>query len=123
MTYGKYELTKYGVSSAPLEGDALEPEQGLLALEPPGVAGQAPVRPDHAVAREDDRDRVAIHCAADRARGLRAAHLRREGAVRGPLTERDPRELVEHLLVEGVHVGEVGLEVELVAAAREVLVQ
>src|SRR3954452_15917915 len=55
---------------------ALEPEEELLALEAAGVADELPVGTDHPVAGEDDRDRVLVHRAADRAGGPGMAGLR-----------------------------------------------
>ena len=51
------------------EGVLLELEQGLLAVHAAAVAGEAAVRPDHAVARDHDRHRVA---AVGQAHGARA---------------------------------------------------
>ena len=65
-----------------LEQRALELEQRSLASQPAAVAGELAVRADDAVAREHDRDRVAVHHRADRAGGPRPADLRGERAVR-----------------------------------------
>ena len=73
---------------------ALEAEQRLLALQAAGVADQAPARAHDAVARHDDRDRVAVERAADGprrarlpdplARGLRTCRRARTGRGRAP---------------------------------------
>ena len=44
-------------------------------VEPAGVAGQRPVRAEHPVARQHDRDRVAVHHRAHGARRPRAPDL------------------------------------------------
>src|SRR5688572_30057342 len=49
----------------------LERQQGALAVQPAAVAGQRSVRPDHPVARDDDRDRRAADGRADRAGAVR----------------------------------------------------
>jgi hypothetical protein len=46
------------------QGDALDLEQGHLAVQAAGVAGEAPGGSDHAVAGHDDRDRVGAQGAA-----------------------------------------------------------
>ncbi len=46
------------------DDDALDLEQRHLAVQAAGVAGEAPARADHAVARHDDRDRVGAQRAA-----------------------------------------------------------
>src|SRR6478735_8693172 len=97
MTYRKLSLTDSGVKS---EGYAFQSQQGFLLVQAPRIAGEAAVRADHAVAWEHDRDRIAVHRAADRARGVRPADPGGEGAVGRHLAERDTRELVQHLLVE-----------------------
>src|SRR6476661_7382167 len=121
MTYRKHMLTVYGRQA--LERDALQAEQLHLAVEAAGIAGETSVRADYAVARQHDRNRVAVHRAADRARGARLADLRRQCAVGRHLAERHERELAQHLTVEVRHGGEVGLEVEVAARPGEVLVE
>ena len=59
---------------------AFEPEEGHLPLQPSAVADEAAVRPDDAMAGQHDRDGVAIHDRADRARCLRIAGPRGEAA-------------------------------------------
>ena len=56
----------------------LEPQQRRLALEAAGVAGQRAVAADDAVARHDDRDRVAADRGADGAARRRPAELARD---------------------------------------------
>ncbi len=43
---------------AALDGDALQAQQRLLAVHAARVAGELAARADHAMARDDDRDRV-----------------------------------------------------------------
>jgi pycsar effector protein len=106
-----------------LEQRTLQPEERLLALEASGVPDQRSARPDHAMAGEDDRDRVPVHRPADRAGRLRAADLRRQGAVGRHLSVRDTRELVERQAVELADRGEVEIEVEGPPVPFEVLVE
>ena len=61
-----------------LEQGALQPEEPLLAVEAAAVAGEAAVRAHHAVAREDDRQRVAVHHRADRSCRPRPGGSRRQ---------------------------------------------
>ena len=63
---------------------ALEREQRHLALQPAGVADEAAVRADHAVAGEHDGDPVAVHRHPDGARRLRVARPGRPARRRSP---------------------------------------
>src|SRR3954447_1148457 len=95
-------------------------EQCALGRQAAGVARQRPVGADHAMARRDDRDRVAAVGAADRSR--HAAQLPRELAVGDRLAVRDlaqPRP--DGALEGGAVVGQ--REVESGALAGEVLVE
>ena len=92
-----------GAPSADRERCPLELEQRALDVQSARVPGQRAVRADDAVAREHDRDRVAVHDHAHGARRARAADLRREAAVRVELPVRNARELVQHSLVERGH--------------------
>src|SRR5664280_1693723 len=67
----------------PGEQRLLEPEE-LLAVAEPGaaVAAERPVAGDHAVARDEQTDRVAPDRAAHRPRGARCADPARDLAVR-----------------------------------------
>ena len=79
----------------------LELEQELLALQPAGVAGEGAVGADDAVARDDDRDRVAAVGQADRARGgVGAAEAVRDLAVRRGLAVADLAQLAPDPLLE-----------------------
>src|SRR5262245_46795792 len=60
---------------------SFEFKQEFLALDAAAVAGQLAVRPDHAVAGNDDRDRVAAIRRADSARGFRIADPPRQLAI------------------------------------------
>src|SRR5215207_7645601 len=79
----------------------LQVEQRLLALEPARIAGQRSVRPDDAVARHDDRDRVGAVRGADRARdhGL-VAQAPGDVAIARGLAVRDALQLGPDLLLE-----------------------
>src|SRR5581483_11355867 len=82
-----------------LRDPRLEREQRALAREAAGVAGEAAVRSDDAVAGHQDRDRVA---SGRRARGARAAGgagAAREGVVGDRLAERDRRDRLPHRLL------------------------
>jgi len=61
-----HECDSRGASSSAdrINGRALELDQEALGLESAAVAGQRPVRADHAVARDDDRDGVRAICSA-----------------------------------------------------------
>src|SRR4051812_22152939 len=74
------------------------------------------------MAREDDRDGVAVHHGSDSARGPRPADLAGERAVGGRDAVRDLRKLTQHLFVEGGD-PQVERQVELAPPAVEVLVQ
>ncbi len=56
----------------------LEREQRLLAIEPAAVTGQRPVRSDHAMAGNEDRDRIAAVRRADGTHRGRPAHASRD---------------------------------------------
>ena len=103
-------------------GDALELEQGGLALEPARVAGQGPVLADDPVARDDDGQRVAPDRAADPARQPRIAQLAGQLAVGrglavGDLGDQAPDALLELVSVQGRR------EVEGGARSLEVLAE
>ena len=102
---------------------ALELEQLLLAIEPAGVADQRPVRADHAVAREHDRDRVAVHDDPNGAGGLRAMGLGGEGSIGRELAVGNLGEKLQHLAVELARHSQIERELELRARALEVLAQ
>src|SRR2546426_3252434 len=83
-----------------LQDGAFEPEQRLLALEPTRVARQLPVRADHAVAREHDRQWVAVHHRPDGASGSRPRGACCELAVGHDLAVGDAGELAQDATVE-----------------------
>src|SRR5206468_6652373 len=71
------------------QGPALEGEKRGLHGETTSVAGEAAVRTDHAMAGDDDRDRVPAVGGADGAHRARPPDLPRERAVGDGLAERD----------------------------------
>jgi hypothetical protein len=102
---------------------SLEREELPLPLQPACIADEASTRSHDAVAGNDDRDRVPVERSADRPRRARAADAVSEPAVGRRRAVRDALELLEHELLEGGQRGEVDNEVELAAAALEVLVE
>src|SRR5262249_14191416 len=94
-----------------------------LPLDPAGVPDERTARTDDAVARKHDRDRVAVHRAADCAGCLRPADLRGQSAVGRYLPVRNPCELAERLAAESGHRRKVEREVEYPPVPLEVLVQ
>ena len=97
-------------------------QQPTLAVEPAAVARQAAVRADHAVARHDDRDRVAAVGGADRAGAVRPPDLPGDLAIAARLAVRDREQRLPDVLLE-VGAAHVELEVELNALAGEVLLE
>src|SRR5215207_10009892 len=95
-------------------------EQRPLALEPAAVADERAVGADDAVARDDDRDRVAAVGETDRAHGARVAELVGERTVGRRLAVGDLEQQRPHALLEG-RSGRAELELELRALAGEVL--
>ena len=91
-------------------------------VEAAAVAGQRAVGADHAVAGDDDRDRVAVVGAADRARRGGLADRARDVAVAGGLAERDPEQRRPDRLLERGPPGRQP-QIEARALAREVLLQ
>src|SRR3954453_20735459 len=75
------------------------------------------------MAREDDRERVAVHDDSDRAGGLRAMRLGRERSVGRDLAVRDTREPLQHFPVELTGHSQIDRELELRAGSVEVLVK
>src|SRR5262249_34504495 len=98
-------------------------EQSLFSRQPAAVAGEAAARADDSVAREHDRDRVAVHDRPDGARGTWMLGAAGQLAVRRQLAVRNVRELVEHAAREARADAEVDREVELPAPMLEVLVE
>src|SRR3954454_5211507 len=105
------------------EKPAFQPKEKLLALEPAGVPDEAPARPDDAVARNDDGDRVAVERASDRPGCPRLADAGGEPSVGVHLAVRNPLQLGQHQLLERGQATEVDGQVEVVAATVEVLVE
>ena len=95
-TRGSLEVARcIGSSGSARAVDALEPQQQLLAAQAPRVAAERAPRPQHAVARHHDRDRVRAEGGADRARGLRVAdrgrRARRRSSCGRTARARSPR--------------------------------
>jgi YihY family inner membrane protein len=67
-------------------------QEPCLGLEPARVAGERASRPDHTVARDDDRERVLAVGGPDRAHRLGPAERARDVRVRARLAEGDPCE-------------------------------
>src|SRR5919197_5011043 len=78
----------------------LELQERLLALQPASVTDEAAGGADHAVARKDDWDRVAVHDAPDGPSRPRPTRLRGELPVRGHASIRYVRERLEDTAVE-----------------------
>ena len=103
---------------------ALDREQQALALQAAGVAAQAAGAGEHAVARDDDRDRVGAQRAAGGAKGGRRAGGDRHVLVRARGAERDPRALLQHAAAKALaRQRPVQRQVEVLAAPVEVLVE
>src|SRR5436190_22329043 len=75
-------------------------EEYPLAVESPAVPAEAAVRRDDAMARHDDRHRVAAARISHRARGTRLPHRLRDFLVAAGLATRDAHELAPHLQLE-----------------------
>src|SRR3954464_5642465 len=98
----------------------LDLEEGLLALDAAGVAGEGAVGADHPVAGDDDRDGVAAVGQADRAGGgVGLAEPLRDRAVRRGVAVADLEQLSPDGLLE-VAPRRVEGEVELLEVALEV---
>src|SRR5438445_7983211 len=68
---------------------ALVVEQPPFAIEPAAVAGQRPVRSDHTVAGDDDRDGIRAVGQPDRARAAYRSDPPGNGSIRGGFTGRN----------------------------------
>src|SRR2546426_12513854 len=106
-----------------LQDRALQLEQLLLAVEAAAIADELPVGTDHAVAWQDDRQRVPVHDRSDRTCGSRPCCTRREFAVGDDLAVRDARKLSQDAAVEVGEQCDVDRQVELLPLALEVLVE
>src|ERR1700727_2430093 len=98
-------------------------EQEALTLEASGVTGQVATRADHAMARDDDRDRIASVGQADCPRGRRPLELARELSVRGGGAVGDLEQAPPDALEEGTPAAHLQRDVELEALAGEVLLE
>jgi hypothetical protein len=94
-------------------------EQPAFALQAAGVAGEGAALADHAVAGDDDRDRVAAVGEADGAAGARHAEAGGELAVAGGGAERDRAQRAPHALLERGTAGTDREQVERARLARE----
>src|SRR5437879_5632469 len=99
---------------------ALETQQSGLHGETARKAGERAVRSDHAMARRDDRDRIAAVRGADGAHGRGMPDLIGDLRVAARLAERNREQRVPHLLLERGP-DEIELEIEDLAPAREIL--
>src|SRR4051812_37940154 len=117
------QTTARRITSRLGEKPAFQPKKELLALEAAGIADQAPARPDDAMARDDDRDGIAVERAADRPGGTRLADAGGEPAVRVHLPVRNAPQLGQHELLEGGQPTQVDGKVEVLPSAFEVLVE
>src|ERR1700754_3690237 len=86
--------------SIPRTYPAFVVEQAPLHIQASGVARELARRADHAMARDDDADRVQRVGAADRAGEGGVAELARDLAVGGRLAVRDLDERVPHAPLE-----------------------
>src|SRR6185436_11130122 len=106
----------------PRRDAALEVEQRLLALQAAAVAGERPVRPDHAVAGHDDGQGVAADRRRDAADDVGPPDGARDLAVRGGLAVRDVEQGAPDGEVEGARAQVEGEVLERAALAGEVRV-
>src|SRR6185436_19587206 len=100
----------------------LEVQQRLLALQAAAVAGERPVRPDHAVAGHDDGQGVAADRRRDAADDVGPPDGARDLAVRGGLAVRDVELGAPDGEVEGARAQDEGEVLERAALAGEVRV-
>src|SRR6266576_7309226 len=108
---------------ASLQDGAFEPEQRFLALEPTAVARELPVRADHTVARQDDRQRVAVHHHPDGASGTGPRGACCELAIGDDLSVGDAGELAQDAAVEVGEQRDIERQVELSPRSLEILVE
>src|SRR5207248_10261040 len=94
-----------------------------LALEASGVTPEASRRVQHAMAGNDDRDRVGPERVASRARAARAAGSGRHLLVRRDGPERDLARRLQHAAAEAAGQLPVELQLEPVASSGEVLLE
>src|SRR5258707_182938 len=91
--------------------------------EAAGVAAKRAVGGDDPVARDHDRDRIGAQRRPGGTRCLLVPSLARDDLVRRELAVRNTRGRGEDPLLERCECGEVGLDVERTATAREVLIE
>src|SRR5689334_20743776 len=83
-----------------LAGAALPLQKALLSFQSPPIATQLASLADHAVARNDERQRVPSARLCNGADGVRAAHFAGDGLVRSRLAPRNPSESLPDLTLE-----------------------
>ncbi len=94
-------------------------EQPLLRLEPPRIPGERTTLRDHAMTRNDDRDRVRAVRGSHRATRRWSLDRTRELAVRPRRAVRDREQLSPHALLKA-GASRTERELERLAVAREV---
>src|SRR5664280_2606607 len=106
----------------PGEQRLLEPEE-LLAVAEPGaaVAAERPVAGDHAVARDEQTDRVAPDRAAHRPRGARCADSPGDLAVRGGGAVRNCPDALQHAPIPVADPVQNDRDTERLPGSREML--
>ena len=97
-------------------------EQKFFAIEPAAKAHELAIRADHAMARDDDRDRVLPAGSSDCARQRAIANRRGDFAVGAGLAEWDQGELVPDVSLEPVAI-HLKREVKRCSLPGEVLVE
>ena len=95
-------------------------QQPHLAVQPAGIAGQAAVGPQHAVAGHHHAEGVAAHGRAHGAHGAGLADERGQRAIARGLAPGNLQQRPPHRLLERRAVGEVQRQVEVAAAPGEV---
>src|SRR5688572_18152374 len=96
-------------------------EQPLLALDAAAVSGQRPVRSDHAMTRDDHRNRIRAVGRTDRTNRGRLADATRELAVRDRVAVRKLEQRVPDRQLKWCSARR-ELEIERLALARKIFV-
>src|SRR5213592_1490534 len=117
---GRAVATLHPCPSARRRQRALQAEELSLDAEAARVAPDPPAGRDHAMAGDDDRDRVLAERLADRAAPLRLADAARDLAVGHHLAGGHARGGQDHAALEGRGVAEVEAHVEAPSLAPEV---
>src|SRR5947199_1460335 len=117
---GRAVATLHPCPSARRRQRALQAEELSLDAEAARVAPDPPAGRDHAMAGDDDGDRVVPERLADRAAPVRLADAARDLSVGHHLAGGHARGGQEHAALEGCGVAEVEAHVEAPSLAREV---